>query len=230
MGSFELKYPSVGAVAGSVSLVLSFAALIVALSGSADALSSRTVVRKGDIAPGAVTAKTLARGAVHPKALAKAAVGAAALAAGAVNANGLAKGSVTADALSHNAVNATALAPKSVDAGSLVDDAVTAAAIAPGSVYGAALGAETIHAVPIADLDAVAENGTWTASSTEVVACDPGERLLGGGFSFTNPGNREVAFLQAQPFISGTTSGVSGRITSNSGGSAAAVVEANCLK
>jgi hypothetical protein len=220
MGRFELGHPSFGTVAGSISIVLSFAALIVALSGSADARSSHLIVRKGDIARGAVTARSLARGAVHTNALAAGAVKAKALAADAVGSSALAKGSVTPDALAHD----------SVDAGALADGSVTAVAIAPGSVYGAALGAETVHIVPIADLDAVAENGTWTASNTEVASCSPGEHLLDGGFAFTNPGNREVAFLQALPFSTGSTSGVSGRITSNSGGSAAAEVVALCLK
>jgi hypothetical protein len=167
-------------------------------------------VRKGDIAPGAVTAKTLAKGAVHTKALAK----------GAVTAKNLAKGAVTAKAL----------ATAAVGQGALMDDSVTASAIAPGSIYGGALGTETIHVVPIKDLDAVAENGTWTASNTATALCGTGERLLGAGFAFTNPGNREAAFLQALPFVSATTNGVSGRITSNSGGTAEGEVVALCLK
>jgi hypothetical protein len=121
------------------------------------------------------------------------------------------------------------LAKDAVTGEALGEDSVTARAIAPGSVYGGALGAETIHTVPIADLDAVAENGTWTASNTETAVCGTGERLLGGGFAFTNPGNREVAFLQALPFTNRAANGVSGRITSNSGGSAAAEIVALCL-
>jgi hypothetical protein len=198
MGKFELGRPSLGTVLGSIGAVLGFTALLVSLSSSANALPSHTLVHRGDIAPGAVTAQALAPGAVRAKKLAK----------GAVNAKALAKGAV--------------------GAGALADDSVTSAAIAPGSVYGAALGTEVVHTVPIADIDAVAENGTWTAGNGEVALCAPGERLLGGGFAFTNPGNREVAFLEE--LLSPTGNGVLGRITSNSGGLAAAEVEALCLK
>src|SRR6187551_69509 len=89
-----LRHPTLGMAFGFTGFVLGLVALIVALSSSADALSRHTVVRKGDIAPGAVTAKALARGAVHPRALAKGAVKSKALAKEAVNANGLAKGAV----------------------------------------------------------------------------------------------------------------------------------------
>jgi hypothetical protein len=230
MGKSELTRPSFGAVMGTIGAVAGLAALIISLSSNADALSGRAVVRKGDIAPGAVTARSLARGAVHPKALANGAVNAKALANSSVNAKTLANDAVTSSALAKGSVTPNALAHDAVTPNALADDSVTASAIAPGSVYGAALGAQTVHMVPIADLDAVAENGTWTASNTEVATCAPGERLLGGGLNFTNPGNREVAFLEALPFISATTNGVSGRITSTSGGSAVAEVEALCLK
>ena len=50
-----------------------------------------------------------------------------------------------------------------------------------------------------ADTDEVAENGTWTAGSSEVALCAPGEALLGTGFMFTQPGNREVSWLEAAP-------------------------------
>lgn len=111
----------------------------------------------------------------------------------------------------------------------MADNAITRTAIAPGSVYGGALGAISIKVVPIADLDAVPANPDWTGSNTETVLCAPGEALLGTGFAFTEPGNREVSFLQAQPFLSGTGNGVSGRIASNSGGAAKAQVMAICL-
>lgn len=216
----ELRHPSMATALAGIAALLSLAALIVSLSSSASALSSRALVRKGDIAPGAVSAKSLARGAIHPKALAKGAVNSKALADGAVNASKLAKASVTADAVARGAVTSAALA----------HDSVTAEAIAPGSVYGGALGPQTIHATPIADLDAVASNPEWTASNSENAVCGPGERLLSSGFGFSNPGNREVSFLQVRPFISATTNGVSGRISSNSGGSAVGEVQAVCLK
>ena len=203
MGKFKLRRPSLGTVLG-------FTALIVALAGNANALSRHTLVRKGDIAKGAVTAKALAGGAVHAKALAK----------NAVHPKMLAKGAVTVKALGKGAVGSEALGA----------DAVTAAAIAPGSIYGGALGTVTTHGKRILDEDQVASNPEWTASSAEVATCDPGERLLSGGIVFTNPGNREVGVLEALPYSNSMASGVVGRITSNSGGSAVAEVQAICLK
>lgn len=211
MDTFEVKRPSPGTILGAIGALLGLAALIVSLSSSADATARHSLVRKGDIAPGAVTAKDLARGAVHARALAKNAVHTKALAKEAVKSRALAKG----------AVGQSAIAP----------DAITAAAIAPRSVYGGALGEETFHAKAITDVDAVASNPEWTAGNTEIAACAPGEALLSASFSFTEPGNREVAFLQARPIVTSTGgSGVAGRITSNSGGSAVGEVGALCLK
>jgi hypothetical protein len=220
MARTTFKRPTPGTAMGALGLLFGSLALVVALSSSADAGSRHAFVRKGDIAAGAVTAKTLAKGAVHPKALANGAVTSRKLKAGSVNTQALAKGAVTAAILAKNSVTAAAL----------TDDSVTAGAIAPGSVYGGSLGTLTTRTVQIADQDAVAENGTWTASNTEAVTCAPGERVISGGFVFTNPGNREVGVLQVLPFINGDTQGVTGRFTSNSGGSAVAEVEAVCLK
>lgn len=185
----------------SPGLVLGTLALIVALAGNANAFSStRVIVRKGELAKGAVTAKALAPGAVHAKALAK--------------------GAVTAKALKAGAVSAGALAP----------DAVTNEAIAPGSIYGGALGAVTVHSAPIVDADADPHNGEWTSSSPATAMCAAGERLLSGGVVVTNPGNSQVGVIASQPFINGAQNGFVGRITSDSGGTAVAEVQALCLK
>jgi hypothetical protein len=224
-----------------VGLLLGLIAVVISLSSTAGATGhhggGKITARR--LAPGAVTAKAIAPGAVGKKALAKSAVTSRALsddsvnarvlrdgavtgpsiAAGAVTANGLAAGAVTSKAIAGGAVGVPALAP----------DAVTKAAIAPGSVYGGALGTESIHMTPIVDQDAVAENGTWTPSNTEVTLCAPGEALLGTGFIFTEPGNHEVSFLRAAPFLGGAGNGVSGEIASNSGGSARAQIMAICL-
>jgi hypothetical protein len=200
----KLKRPSTGTVLGLL-------ALIVAVAGNTGAFAGTShKVTKADLAKGAVTARALAKGAVTPKALAS----------GAVTAKALAKDSVTTASLKAGSVSPAGLAP----------NAVTASAIAPGSIYGAALGPVVVHGAPIADLDAVAENGTWTASNTETATCGPGERLLTGGIVFTNPGNREVGVLESLPFSNETSAGMVGRITSNSGGTAAAEVQAICLK
>jgi len=213
MSKLKLGRPSLGTVLG-------FTALVVALAGNANATPSKIIVRKGDIAPGAVTAKTLATGAVHSKALAKGAVDSKALANGAVGSAALSTGSVTSKALAAGAVGAGTLAP----------DAVTASAIAPESIHGYALGPVTVHGTSIADLDSAPDNNEWTASDTESALCGTGERLLTGGVVFTEPGNREVGVIESLPIVNSNANGMIGRITSNSGGTAAAEVQAICLK
>jgi hypothetical protein len=223
----KLERPSLGTVLG-------FTALVIAIGGTAHAATSHStktiIVRKGEIAKGAVTAKALAPGAVHAIALAKGAVQTKALATGAVNPRVIAEGAVDTAALAQGAVGSRALSGGAVGPGAIAPDAVTASALAPGSVYGGALGPVTIHTATMADLDAVAENGTWTASESATALCSAGERLLTGGIVFANPGNREVGVLEALPFSNATNGGITGRITSNSGGLAAAEVQAICLK
>ena len=223
MTKIKLKRPAPGTILG-------FLALMVALAGNANALGSHTIIRKGDIAKGAVTASALAKGAVHSKALASGAVNAKALAAGAVTSKALASGAVTASVLAPGAVGAPAIAPAAVHSAALAPDAVTASALAPNSVYGGALGPVTVHSTPIADLDESADLSNWTSSNTEIAACGPGERLLTGGVVFTNPGNRRVGIIESLPFSNTSLSGMSGQITSDSGGTAAAEVQALCLK
>jgi hypothetical protein len=242
MRSFGLETrSSIGAVTGPVGLLLGLIAVVISLSSTAGATSRQDSgkITARQLAPGAVTAKAIAPGAVGKKALAKSAVTSKALADDSVNARILRDGAVTgpsiaggavgANALANGAVTAKALAGGAVGTVAIAPDAVTKAAIAPGSVYGAALGAESIHMTPIADKDAVASNPEWTASNTEVTLCGPGEALLGTGFIFTEPGNREVSFLRAAPFIAPTGNGVAGEIASNSGGTAKAQIMAICL-
>jgi hypothetical protein len=214
----KLKRPSLGTVLG-------FTALVIAIGGTAHAATSHPatktiIVRKGQIAKGAVTAKALAPGAVHAIAIAKGAVHRKALADNAVGPAALAKEAVQARALASGAVGPAQIAP----------DAVTAGAIAPGSVYGGALGPVTLHSVPIADLDETADLSTWTASDTAAATCGPGEHLLTGGVVLSNPGNRRVGVIESLPFINGTSSGYAGRVTSDSGGLATAEVQVVCLK
>jgi hypothetical protein len=168
--------------------------------GTANAASRKVVIRKGDIAPGAVTAKSIARGAVTAAKLGKASVTAPKIAGGAVGAAAIAGG------------------------------AVTSAALAPGSVYGGALGAETIVVKPITDLDKVPHNGEWTPSNTEIALCGPGEALLGGGFAFMITGDGEIGAIEQMPLINAEVRGMQGRITSDAGGAATAQVAAICLK
>jgi len=195
----------------TAALIVAIAALVAAIGGFAGAAPGKTVVRKivvrkgvvhrGEIAPGAVTAKAIAHGAVSAAKIRKEAI----------TAPKLAKGSVTSEAIAA--------------------DAVTAGAIAPGSVYGGALGTETVVTKPITDLDKVAHNGEWTASSAEGAFCGEGEALLGGGFISPNPNNGQVLWNQAMPVVNGGTRAVTGRIETDAGGAATgAAVAAICLK
>jgi hypothetical protein len=198
----EMKKPKLRRPSAGV--VLGTLALVVAIAGNTDAFSAtkttRIVVRKGQIAKGAVTASTISPGAVHPKALAK------------------------------GAVTAAALKPGAVEPRALASDAVGSVALAPGSVYGGALGAMTVHSAQITDADSIAHNGEWTASSTAVAVCGQGERLASGGIVFTNPGDAQVGIIQSAPSLSASGEGWVGRVTTDSGGSSAAEVQALCLK
>jgi hypothetical protein len=180
--------------------VLGIIAIVIAVVGTANAAPSKVVVRKGDIAPGAVTAKSIARGAVTRAKLRKESVTAAKISAGAITSPAIAGG------------------------------AVTSSALAPGSVYGGALGTETIVVKPITDLDKDPHNGEWTPSNTELALCGPGEALLGGGFAFMTTGNGEVGTIEQMPLINSEVKGMQGRITSDAGGAATAQVAAVCLK
>jgi hypothetical protein len=185
----------------SPAIIVAGLALIVAVVGTASAAPKTTViVRKGQIAKGAVTAKALAQGAVHPKALSS--------------------GAVTAAAIKAGAVGSSAIAP----------DSVTAPAIAPGSVYGGTLGEVTLHSATIVDADAVPHNGEWTVSPPVTALCATGERVLSGGVVVTSGGNHETNVVTSQPFLNGGSQGWAGRIESDFGGLAKAEVQALCLK
>jgi hypothetical protein len=185
----------------SPALVLACLALVVAVVGEAAAAPKTTViVRKGQIANGAVTAKSLAQGSVHPKALAS--------------------GAVTAGAIKAGAVGSAALSPDSVSSG----------ALAPGSVYGGSLGEVTLHSAAITDADLDPHNGEWTASQPAVATCGSGERVLSGGVVFTEPADAQVGIITSQAFVNGGQNGWAGRITTDAGGLAKAEVQALCLR
>jgi len=209
----QIKLPSPGTALGLL-------ALIIALAGTANAGPTHVIVQRGDIAPGAVTARALANGAVTAKKLRKHSVSALKLATGAVGTT----------ALADNAVGAAALKPGAVGPAALAPNAVTSSALAPGSVYGAALGPVSVHTVALSDHDESADLSTWTTSDTGTVLCDAGERLLSGGVIFTNPGNRRIGIVRSLPIVNASANAFSGQITSDSGGTATAEVEAICLK
>jgi len=200
-------------------LVLAFVACVMSASGFATA-SPKVIVRKGDIAPGAVTAKALAKGAVSAPKIQKGTITGAKLASGSVSSDDLASGSVTASKLGASAVTPQAIAP----------DAVTAAAIAPESIHGYALGTETVVSKSIADLDQVPHNGEWTPSNTEAATCGANGRVLGTGFATTTIGNAQVSWLQALPIINSEFRGVTGRMSTDDGGGAVGQISVICLE
>ena len=159
----------------STGTVLGFVALVVAVVGTAHASSGTTkvVIRKGNLAKGAVTAKAIAPGAVKAKALAKGAVTQKAVGKGAVGQQGLAA------------------------------NAVTSSVLAPGSVYAGALGPATTHSMSIVDADAVPSNIEWTASAVQVVTCAPGERPISGGVILVDTANNEVGIVKSGPTENG---------------------------
>jgi hypothetical protein len=194
MSKPKIRRPSAGLMLGAL-------ALIVAVAGNSGAFAgTKVIVRKGQIAKGAVGAKALATGAVHPAAISKGAVGVA------------------------------ALRPGSVSSSVLAPDAVTRGAIAPGAVSAATLGEVTLHSAAIVDADQIPDNGDWTASAPVTVLCGSGERVLSGGVVFTNAGDNEVGTIISQPFVNGGNNGWVGAITTNAGGLAKAEVQALCLK
>jgi hypothetical protein len=171
MRSPTWKRPSLGTILG-------LTALVVAVVGTASATPSRTIIRKGDLAKGSVTARALAKGAVKAAAIAK----------GSVTARAVGKGAVGSAALSANAVNSTALAPS--------------------SIYGGALGPAIVRTAPIPDLDVSADLSNWTFSGPVVATCETGQRPVSGGVVFTNAGNGRVAVAQSGPTDGGWVGGI----------------------
>jgi hypothetical protein len=200
-------------------LVVALAAFAVSVSGIATA-SPKVIIRRGDIAPGAVTAKALAKGAVTAPKIRKGTITGAKLAGGSVTGEDLANGSVTSSKLVAGSVTAQAIAA----------DAVTSGAIAPHAVGAGQLGEAEVISRSIADLDKVAHNGEWTASNAEVAVCGPGSRLLGGGFSVSALTNGESDWMEELPIVNGEVNGVAGRFTSDAGGAAAGQIVAVCLR
>jgi hypothetical protein len=200
-------------------LVIALGTLVTTMAGIATA-SPKVIVRKGDIAPGAVTAKALAKGAVTAPKIQKGTITGAKLASGSVSSEDLANGSVGAAKLGAGAVTAQAIAA----------GAVTKGAIAPDSIGASQLGEEEVVVKPISDLDTDAHNGEWTASNTEIAVCGGGGKLTGGGFSFSTLSNGESNWIEALPIINGEAQGIAGRLTSDAGGTASGNIVAICLK
>jgi hypothetical protein len=230
MRKLHTKELNRGNLLGLAGFGMGLAALFISLSGLAGAAPNQVIVHKGDIAPGAVTAKALAKGAVTPRKIRKNAVTAAKLADGAVEGRNLASGAVTAAKLADGAVQGRSLGSEVVGTAALAKNAVTASQLAPGSVYGGALGTQTLVTKSLADLDAIAHNGEWTASNTEVALCGPGEKLLSPGFAFNVPTNGQAIWLQALPIVNAAANGVSGRMVTDAGGTVAGTIAALCLK
>ena len=219
MRKLKEKHHSRDGVLGLAALIVAIMALIVAVVGVAGAAPTQVIVHKGDIAPGAVTAKALAKGAVTAKKIRKKAVTAAKLADGAVQGRSLASGAVSQQSLGYEVVGTAALAK----------NAVTASQLAPGSVYGGSLRETKQVTTPIVDFDAIAHNGEWTPSNTEAALCAPGEKVIGSGFALNAPGGQAASWLQTSPIYSGDRQGMVGRISTDAGGTATAAITAVCL-
>jgi hypothetical protein len=210
-------------------LAVSVAAFVMSSIAAATA-TTRVIIRKGDIAPGAVTAKTLAKGAVTAKKLAKGAVTSPKIQDDAITASKIGEASVHSVNLASESVDQRILKKESVGTTALANDAVTAVQIAPGSVYAGALQKLSVQTKPIVDLDQIAHNLEWTESNAETVFCKPGEKLIGPAFGFTESGNHQVTWLQVMPYLNGPNQGVTGRIATDAGGAAKAEIGALCLE
>jgi len=103
--------------------VVSMIALVFSISGFAAALPGKGTVKRDDLAKNAVTARSIAPGAVGSRALAG------------------------------SAVTSEKIAPKAVTGVLLAPGAVTSDKIAPGAVTGGALGEVVLHSAPIPDPD-----------------------------------------------------------------------------
>jgi len=190
-------------------------ALAIAAASAASAANSKTppariIVRKGDIAHGAVTKADLAPGAVTNKALSM----------GAVSTNKIRKGAITAPKLGKSSVTSEAIS----------GSAVTGPAIAPGSIEAGMLAPLTVVSKQIPDPDQIAHNGEWTPSNTELAACGAGEALLGGGFTFDGLSKGESQLLKLLPVINGPAHAMEGQFMSDTGGTVPGQVYAICLK
>jgi hypothetical protein len=152
----------------SPALAVAVLALIVAFVGTASAAqgAKTVIVRKGQIAKGAVTAKNLARGGPPRRDL---------------------RGCRLRErARRRRARFGHDRGWRGVGSSAIAPDAATSGASAPGSTYGGALGAVPVHAAPIADRDADPSNIEWTVSETVVASCGPWGLVLSGGVVFTS--------------------------------------------
>jgi len=185
-------------------------AIFVSLISTASALPGSNTVKKGDIAPGAVTARTIAPGAVRSVAIRDKAVTNAKLASGAIDGAKLTAGSVGNAALAKNAVTDVKLAPASVGAAQLKSEHV-------------------VTSPSYTDPDTTADTFTWTSSgyTGHTASCPQGERLLSGGVA-TGGGN-DRGFLQSSLPLGPDVQAWAGGISSDAGGSSPYHVYAVCL-
>ena len=210
MGELKLNTrASIGAVTGPVGLLLGLVAVVISLSGIADASSSHGhKITANQLAPNAVTAKAIKRGAVGPKALRKYAVNSRALADNAVNKRILAKESVIARALAPDAVSAAAIAP------------------APSTAVPSQPSRSTSRRSPISTPSRRIPNGRRaTPKPRSALRGKPCRHRL-HVHRIRQPRGR---LLRAAPFLAAGGNGVTGEITSNSGGTAKAQIMAICL-
>lgn len=116
---------------------IAYAAIFIALGGSAVALPGSGSVSSDDIAKKAVKAKHIAKRAIKPKKIARKAVKTKKLADGAVSAAKLADGAVTGVKVADGAIETIKLADGAVQSAKLADGAVGTAKLADNAVTGA---------------------------------------------------------------------------------------------
>src|ERR671925_668377 len=165
----------------SPAMVVALIALFVSLGGVGIAA---TKIGTKQIKNGAVTAKKLHKNAVTKKKIKNNAVIGSKIADGAVQEDELGPAAVTSDKIADDAVTTGKLADGAVTTDKLGDQAVTSGKLSPNAVTATKLSTvvrESSMNVP---------NGTTALVS---VACDPGEKVLGGGGGWSGGFNNAQA-------------------------------------
>jgi hypothetical protein len=188
----------------SPALIISIIALIVALAGTATAVSTK--ITSSQIAKNAITSKKIKKNAVtSPKikdgevktediglnAVTSDRIGDAQVATGdlaelAVTTGKIAGQGVTAAKIADLAVTTGKLAASAVTSGKIADAAVSTAKIADGSVTGPKLA--SISTVPTADV-----NVPTGESRAATATCPAGEVAISGGVHFNGANNADAA-------------------------------------
>ncbi len=156
---------------------VAYAALFVALGGTALALPGHKQVKSDDLANGAVKSKAIATAAVSEKKLKSGAVTETKLGAGAVTAAKLRAGAVGVSQLADDAVERKKLKAQAVTSQKLADSAVTSDKVADGTLLATDFGPGQISDGFLATGGgsfAIARSGRVYTTATLVPACTAG--------------------------------------------------------